>query len=811
MARMNFHAFEADRKGAGRLLRAPQLFCLLGLLLAPLAATPQGVEPGFDADARLSKAVIDLLEAPPLPAIAVSPMHRYALLVHEHGLLPMRNLAEPIVEIAHLRVNPETYGPHAPLSYFGLTQIDLVTNEIVRIPLPPDVTLGFPRWSPDGSRFAFTVTRPTGIELWIGEPSERRARKLFGPVLNAATGLPCTWMSDGQRMLCRTVPRERRATDPLLLSPYAQRGVPPSLLAQPQRLGQGLIAQVLEAQLEMVDVLSGGRRSIGPPVAFESVESAPGGAFLLVERLATPYPQLPDGSPPRRALEVWDTTGRVVRTFDTQSAAVSPRALQWHASRPATLVWAEDIGGRDRIVTQTAPFAAAPVELFQLENRFSGLAWLPESSATIVRDHDPATRMTRVWLMGGDDSQAPPQLLASESIDARYSAFGAPVNTVNAYGKSVVRMHENGIFLHGQAQADDGVRYFLDFLDLTTRQRQRLWQSAISHYEPIIEVLSRDGSLLLTQRENADEPPNYILHDTSLGTEEMLTNYAHPAPGLNAARRISLRYLRPDGRELSSTLYLPANASPSKPLPVVMWAYPREFGSETSSVIGESAERFLDFRRAFRLFFLLRGYGVMDEVSMPIIGNPGEANDTFIEQIVDNARAALDAAAATGFIDPSNAGIAGHSYGAFMVANLLAHSRLFNAGVAMSGAYNRTLTPFGFQTERRSLWDAPEMYLAMSPLLFSNRIEAPLLLVHGLQDRNAGTQPIQSQQFYNAIRYNGGRAELLLLPLEGHSYRARESVLQTAGAMLNWFDRYLKAGEPGLALVESGLANAAAE
>jgi dipeptidyl aminopeptidase/acylaminoacyl peptidase len=228
-----------------------------------------------------------------------------------------------------------------------------------------------------------------------------------------------------------------------------------------------------------------------------------------------------------------------------------------------------------------------------------------------------------------------------------------------------------------------------------------------------------------------------------------------------------------------------------------MWAYPREFGTETSALGADSPERYLDSRRAFRLFFLLRGYAVMDEVSMPIVGEPGQANDSFIEQIVDNASAALAAAAGTGFVDAGRAGIAGHSYGAFMVANLLAHSRLFGAGVAMSGAYNRTLTPFGFQTERRSLWDARELYLAMSPFLYSNQIEAPLLLVHGLRDDNAGTQPMQSQQFYNAIRYNGGRAELLLLPFEGHNYRARESVLQTAGAMLGWFDRYLKRGQGG--------------
>jgi len=252
-----------------------------------------------------------------------------------------------------------------------------------------------------------------------------------------------------------------------------------------------------------------------------------------------------------------------------------------------------------------------------------------------------------------------------------------------------------------------------------------------------------------------------------------------------------LTYRRADGLELTSDLYLPPDHAAGEPLPLVVWAYPRQVGDGDSTITMRTRERFMNHDRAFKLVFLLRGYAVMDSVAMPIVGSSAEANDTFIEQIVANAEAAVAAATNTGLVDGSRLGVAGHSYGAFMVANLLAHSGLFDAGVALSGAYNRTLTPFGFQTEHRTLWEAPDTYLAMSPFLFSNQIKAPLLLVHGLQDKNAGTSPLQSTQFYQAIRGNGGKAELLLLPLEGHSYRARESVLRTATAMLDWFDRYL--------------------
>jgi dipeptidyl aminopeptidase/acylaminoacyl peptidase len=322
----------------------------------------------------------------------------------------------------------------------------------------------------------------------------------------------------------------------------------------------------------------------------------------------------------------------------------------------------------------------------------------------------------------------------------------------------------------------------------------RVWESQAGVYETVIDVMTADGTVLLTQHETSLRPPNYFVRNLRSRAETRVTDFVHPAPELARARRIPLRYARGDGQELSSTLYVPADHQSGDPLPLIVWAYPRQYGSEAPLAF-EAAQRFPGFNDAFKLFFLLRGYAVMDNVAMPVIGNSADANDTFIDQIVANAKAAIEAAASTGVADAKRVGVAGHSYGAFMVANLLAHSSLFQAGVAMSGAYNRTLTPFGFQTERRTLWEARDTYLELSPILYSNRIEAPLLLVHGLLDENAGTQPIQSTYFYEAIRRNGGEAELLLLPLEGHSYRGRESVLQTAAAMLDWFERHLKTAD----------------
>jgi dipeptidyl aminopeptidase/acylaminoacyl peptidase len=436
-------------------------------------------------------------------------------------------------------------------------------------------------------------------------------------------------------------------------------------------------------------------------------------------------------------------------------------------------------------------------------------------------DHVAPRRQTRRWLIDVGSGGTRARQLGSYSGDAD-TAGGLPLQTSNGSGRRVVAVDEHGFFVRGEAPAADGRSApYLDKIDLDTGARQRVWSRESDGYESIVGLVSRHAQQLLTRYETAATPPNYFVTDLAAGTDLQLTHNVHPAPALQRVERVALSYTRADGVPLSATLYVPAGLpAPSlqpqaggaqagtapATLPLVVWAYPKEVGDRVVSDGPPSAERYMGSDRALKLFFLLCGYAVMDDVSMPIVGSSETANDSFVEQVVANARATVEAAAGTGLIDPNRIGVAGHSYGAFMVANLLAHSHLFRAGAALSGAYNRTLTPFGFQTERRTLWEAPQTYLTMSPLLYSNRIDAPLLLVHGMADNNAGTPPIQSLQFYQAIRGNGGDTELLLLPREGHTYRAKESVLETAAAMLGWFDRYLKASPPTHGAVQTSAA-----
>ncbi|MGA8232389.1 MAG: prolyl oligopeptidase family serine peptidase, partial [Candidatus Acidiferrales bacterium] len=354
----------------------------------------------------------------------------------------------------------------------------------------------------------------------------------------------------------------------------------------------------------------------------------------------------------------------------------------------------------------------------------------------------------------------------------------------------------------------DGDRPFLDRLDINTMESKRIFQGQPESYEEIVAMLSSGGSKLLTRRETRQDPPNYLIRDSVqsngnfadpglLTKVTAFTQFTDPAPELRAIKKQLVTFKRADGVDLSMTVYLPADYKPGERLPAVMWAYPLEFtDAGVAGQVSGSPYRFITITGPSPLFFLLDGYVVMDNVSMPVVGDPQTVNNTYIEQITSSAKAAIDKAAEMGVIDPNRVGVGGHSYGAFMTANLLAHSDLFRAGIARSGAYNRTLTPFGFQNERRSLWEAPEIYLKLSPFMFADKIKAPILLIHGEADNNPGTFPIQSDRMYRAIKGNGGPVRYVTLPDEAHGYSARESIEDTLWEMLTWFDKFVKNALP---------------
>jgi dipeptidyl aminopeptidase/acylaminoacyl peptidase len=399
-------------------------------------------------------------------------------------------------------------------------------------------------------------------------------------------------------------------------------------------------------------------------------------------------------------------------------------------------------------------------------------------------------------------------LVEDRSVRDRYGDPGRLVTVLDARGQRIVRQDGNWVYRTGPGDSPAGARPFLHRHDLEKNEVQRVWRAAPGSYESVDRVIAADatGALeFVSVYESPTEPPNWRLRRLPANEVVTLTEFTDPTPQLRGIQKQLLTYEREDGVQLSATLYLPAGHEPGKRLPLVVWAYPLEYNDPaTAGQVSGSPFRFTRIRGASQLFFLTQGYAVMDDATMPIVGDPATMNDTFVEQIVASARAAIAKAAALGVADPERVGVGGHSYGAFMTANLLAHSELFAAGIARSGAYNRTLTPFGFQSERRTLWEAPEVYTAISPFLHAESIDEPLLLIHGEQDSNSGTFPIQSERMFQALKGLGGTCRYVVLPGEGHGYVARESVLHTLAEMIEWFDRHVKGKEPGAGPVEAG-------
>ncbi|MGI9258452.1 MAG: prolyl oligopeptidase family serine peptidase [Gammaproteobacteria bacterium] len=735
---------------------------------------------------RLPATAEALLDFPRLPAVSIDPAGRYLLLVHEHGLLPLESLQHPSVSVAATRIDLRTGGSFAPIPYFGLTLIDRETGDRNRIELPDEATIGYPQWSPDGTGFLFTLSSRDEIELWVGDVDSRVAEKLIEGLPNASRGAPCRWMPDSKDVLCRMIVEDRGSLPEGLTNGTS---VSPTNELRPDLLDRQLVDYFLRSQLELINVQTAVRTKIGEPEVWTSAEPSPDGRLILVTRNVPSPSMMGTAVRWRSVTEIRDRSGGLLRTFPSAAANESGalRAAHWRATAPSTVVWVERVNDVERVLQQHAPFSALPLEIFRTPHRFGGVKWVEGSSLAVVNVFDASNRKTTTVLVDAAHSGESPRPVWSWSVDVDSPARHGLLSDRSAEGHSVARVVNNRLYATGR----DGRQSTLELVELDSLTAERVWESDEESFDTVVGVMGSQGDVLLLRRESVKTPPNYLLHDLRSGAIEPLTQREHPAPELADVQRIPLDYRRADGLELSSTLLVPPDYAEGETLPLLVWAYPRQVGATSFSTATDESARFPRSEHAFKLMFAASGYAVLDDVSMPIAGDAETANDTFLEQIIANADAAVSAAVDTGIVDPERVGVAGHSYGAFMAANLLAHTRLFAAGVAMSGAYNRTLTPFGFQTERRTLWEARETYLRMSPLLYSDQIDAPLLLIHGMLDDNPGTRPIHSTQLYDAIRHNGGESSLVLLPYEGHSYRSREAVLQVAAGALEWFDTHL--------------------
>lgn len=790
-----------------------------GGLLAAWTLTATALFTASPAEAQTSyreppPEIVEILDAPLAPFVSVAPNRRWLALSHRKNLPSIEEQSQPMLRLAGRRINPATNGSFGSSLITGISLLEIEGDER-SITLPDGGGWSTPDFSPDGSMISFERTTASGIELWLADVASARARPVPGAQLNGMWGRACDWLPDGGELLCLLVPGGRGAPPEVPMTPSGPviqesegRSAPvrtyQDLLKSPHDVA--LYEYYATAQMAIIEAATGDLRPIGSPGVFGGAEVSPSGEFIVVRRLRKPFSYLVPDRLFARDVEVWKIDGQLVRAVHEIALGEGipiggvydgPRGHGWlDGSEDDVLTYTEALDGgdprasvphRDRLMALRPPFDGEPEELTRTEFRFAGLTRGPGTLA-FLNEYDRPSRMRRTWK--ADVSQRPfaTELLWELNSEDRYSDPGAPVMTP-AFDRMVSR--DGWIYLRGAGASDEGDRPFLDRMNVETGETERLFQSGADAYETVTAMLDDEGRRVLTSYESKTEPPNTYLRDLEAGTRQALTRFPDPAPQLAGVSKEFVVYEREDGVQLSGTLYLPVGYEGGR-LPTVVWAYPREYANaRTAGQVRGSPNRFSRIGGSSHLFFLTQGYAVFDGPTMPIIGGD-VANDTYVEQLVSSAKAAVDQVVAMGVADPDRIGVGGHSYGAFMTANLLAHSDLFQAGIARSGAYNRTLTPFGFQSERRTFWEASELYFAMSPFMHADQINEPMLMIHGAADNNSGTFPVQSERMYHAMKGLGGKARLVMLPAESHGYRARESVLHALAEMIEWFDRYVK-------------------
>ncbi|MCP9496773.1 MAG: prolyl oligopeptidase family serine peptidase [Pyrinomonadaceae bacterium MAG19_C2-C3] len=821
------------------------LHLLAFALLFSLAANAQ------ETYKRPPNAVLDVLSASAPPSVVGSPTRDKMILAEAVRYPSIADLSQPYLSLAGLRVNPNTNAPHRQQTFVNLRIKNIADGKETAIELPKDSRASIPSISQDGRLFAFMNTTPTGVELYVGEMSNGRTRRVENLKVNAAYGQPMRWMPDAKTLLVQAVPLERGAVPRAAGAPTGPnvqessgKGAPirtfQDLLKTPH--DEGLFEYYATSNLAFVDATNGQvANRLKTAGIYQTAQPAPDGEHILVAKLKRPFSFLyPHWAFPK-TVEVINRKGETIYQLADLPLAEPPidgvpvgaRSYDWRPDQPATLVWAEALDGgdpkrkvphRDKVLMLAAPFKAAPIEMTKTVDRFAGIDFLENGNRAMVRDFNRDTRFVRTsLLLVKDIAPAEARELFNLSAQDRYADPGAPLQRRLPNGHSAIQVFQNKyVYLSGQGATQTGDRPFLDRFDLEAKKAERLFRADEQNFESFVALLKDDASEIITRRENPTEPPNiwkwtlippdkqYIASPTISGIDPKkeikdrfgnkavpLTNFPDPAPQLRGIKKQLVTYKRADGVPLSFTLYLPPNYKEGTRLPTIVWAYPLEFNDAgTAGQVTGSTNRFTLIGGISHLFFLLNGYAVLDNTAMPVVGSVEKANDTFIEQISQSAKAAIDKAVEMGVTDPERVGVGGHSYGAFMTANLLAHTDLFRAGIARSGAYNRTLTPFGFQGERRTYWEAGDVYTKLSPFTFAHKINEPVLLIHGEADDNSGTFPVQSERLYQAIRGNGGTVRYVTLPAEAHGYTAKESVEHTIYEMLQWFDKHVKNAKP---------------
>ena len=818
---------------------APSL--ILGLALLGIGAPAVHAQTGYNLPPRQ---ILDVMLAPAPPVPYVSPTEDRILLVAWQPYPSIERVSLPYLRLAGVRVEVRNHSRHDTPGGYGIVDC-AVRYELLRLQDQAHTPVVFPAgacpqdpiWSADGKHFAFASNASDSVELWIGDAETGKLTRVPGVALNPMFDDALQWMPDQHTLLVKLVPAGLGAPPP---PPIAAVG--PVIQETGGQTGESSTYETRDtlnsahdedmfdyyasSQLALVDITTLAARSIGKVGKYQEVSAAPDGRHILAGDIHKPYSYVTTYDHFPKEMEVLNVDASVpVMTIASLPLAdrvpihgvpTGPREFAWRPTEPATLVWPEaldngdwkvKVPARDKVMLLKAPFTAAPTEITRTGQRFVGFQWGEHPDTALMHEYDDNRHWMHTTIVNIDAPQQKPRVLWDRSSDEQYANPGWPVERTLPNGARVIRQNGNSIFLSGQGASPQGDRPFLDRLNLASLQYDRLFRSDIDSYERFLSFNGPDTHTFLTWHQSPADVPNAFRR--TLGahipaakgeavyttTSVALTHIPDPTPSVRSIQKRLVTYKRADGLDLSFTLYTPPGYKEGTRVPTILNAYPLDYANAAQAGQVTGSQKTFTRLREYRLL-LMAGYAIIDSASFPIVGDPRKAYDTYLEQLVADAKAAVDEAVLLGVADPDRIGVTGHSHGALMTANLVAHSDLFRAGAATSGSYNKTLTPFGFQSEQRSVWEAQDVYLKVSPFFFADKLKTPLLIIHGAEDANPGTTPLQATKLYEAIRGNGGTARLVLLPHEPHWYTALESNEQLLYEEVAWFDKYVKNAPP---------------
>ena len=773
-----------------------------------------------------SKEILELVDVPLAPSVLVNDSKDFMILLYRDPFKSIEDLSKEELRLAGLRIDPKTNIGSRVTYYNNLKTKDLInhSNLFQVSGLPPDPKLSNFSFSPDQKKLAFTNTTSFGVEVWVLDLNSNLSKKLTEPKVNANLRDVINWFEDSKSILVKMIPNTKQD----IINTEESIPIGPIVSINDGKKAQNRTYQDLlknkndEHNFENLAIsdlykvsLNGENIKWLSKAMYNRIDFSPDGEYVMVTTIEKPFSYLvPYFRFPYKTV-IYTKYGKKIETVvevpliedlpkGFMSVRKGKRKFNWRNDKPASLIFIQALDGgnpekevvyRDEVFQLDPPFNGKAKSLIKTINRFRSAIWGNDSTA-IIYDYWWNTRNTKTYLFNPSEITFEAEILFDRNYQNRYTEPGNFVTTRNKMGSYVLVLEEGNTFLNGAGYSEKGQFPFIDQMNLSSKKVSRLYQSEYTDKLENINNYDVEKNQLLVRIESPNEYPNYFIRDLNKKTLSQLTNFPNPFKSIQGIHKEVIDYKREDGLNLSGILYLPLGYDMDKKekMPMILWAYPREFKDQASAAQKTSnPNKFTYPHYGSPIYWVTKGYVVLDKATFPIVGEgDDEPNDSFRKQLVSNAKAAIDAVDELGYIDRKRIGVGGHSYGAFMVANLLSHSNLFSAGIARSGAYNRTLTPFGFQSEERNYWEAPDVYYNMSPFMHADKMKTPLLIIHGEADNNSGTYPMQSTRYFNALKGLGAKVRLVMLPNESHGYRAKESILHILWEQDQWLEKYVK-------------------